>query len=331
MTSPSHNRAASLKQTALRRQQQVLDHLQGQKQQTTELDPKSTIRHIAVYGAGIMGGGIAQVAAQAGYKVTLWDMKQADIERGLILVKKSLERTAKKLQKGSEWVDQTIRRISTTTDQLQACSGADLVIEAIVENLEIKQKLFGSLDAVAKPECIFATNTSSLLVRDVMASVSSSSRRQKSVALHFFNPVVMMKLVEIAYMDDTDVGLLGLLKAWVYDIGKTPVLCRDTPGFIVNRLLVPYNSEARMLVERGDATIEDVDTAMKLGAGYPMGPFELMDMAGLDTGYHIMKGWYESAPGLKGDVRFKPTAQMEQMIRDGHLGRKTGQGYYKYK
>ncbi|KAJ1645066.1 hypothetical protein J3B02_002210 [Coemansia erecta] len=326
MASSSYNSTADpSRQTALRRQQQVLSHLQGKIQ-----DPKRVIRQIAVYGAGIMGGGIAQVAAQAGYKVTLWDMRQVDIERGMAAVRKSLERTAKKLKKNAGWVDQALGLISTTTDQMQACSKADLVIEAIVENLEIKQKLFRSLDAVAKPDCIFATNTSSLLVRDVAASLSSE-RKQKTVALHFFNPVAMMKLVEIAYMDGTEAGLLELLKAWVRDIGKTPVLCRDTPGFIVNRLLVPYNSEARMLVERGDATIDDVDTAMKLGAGYPMGPFELMDMTGIDTGYHIMKGWYESAPGLKGDIRFKPTPQMEQMISDGHLGRKTGQGFYTYK
>ncbi|KAJ1805727.1 hypothetical protein LPJ75_005234 [Coemansia sp. RSA 2598] len=329
MSSQSSNRAGSSRQTALRRQQQVLSHLQGEKQAVPTQDPKKTIRQIAVYGAGIMGSGIAQVAAQAGYKVVLWDMRPADIERGMAAVKKSLERTAKRLKKDAEWVNQTLGLISTTTDQLQACSGADLVIEAIVEDLRIKQKLFGSLDQAAKPDCIFATNTSSLLVRDVAASVGDD-RKKRTVALHFFNPVAMMKLVEIAYMDGMDERLLELLKAWVRDIGKTPVLCRDTPGFIVNRLLVPYNSEARMLVERGDATIEDVDTAMKLGAGYPMGPFELMDMTGLDTGYHIMKGWYEGAPGLKGDIRFKPTAQMEQMVKDGHLGRKTGQGYYKY-
>ncbi|KAJ1720216.1 hypothetical protein LPJ53_005120 [Coemansia erecta] len=276
-----------------------------------------------------MGGGIAQVAAQAGYSVVLWDISSKDIEQGLSAVRKSLFRAARKQGAPDGWVKQILGRISTTTDKLEACANADLVIEAIVENLSIKQDLFDSLDKVAKPECIFATNTSSLLVADVLSRVGKA-RKERAVALHFFNPVVMMKLVEIAYMDGIDNKLLELLKSWVYDIGKVPVLCRDTPGFIVNRLLVPYNSEARMLVERGDATIEDVDTAMKLGAGYPMGPFELMDMTGLDTGYHIMKGWYENAPGLKGDPRFKVTPQMEQMLKDGHLGRKTGQGYYKY-
>ncbi|KAJ2784072.1 hypothetical protein GGI15_002363 [Coemansia interrupta] len=315
--------------SAVRRQQQVLSHLQGE-QKAAKPDPKAHIRQIAVCGAGIMGGGIAQVAALAGYSVVLWDITAKDIEQGLSAVRKSLSRAAKKQGAPDGWAQQILDRISTTTDKLEACANADLVIEAIVENLSIKQDLFDSLDGVAKPECIFATNTSSLLVADVLSKVSKE-RKERSVALHFFNPVVMMKLVEIAYMDGVDKTLLELLKSWVYDIGKVPVLCRDTPGFIVNRLLVPYNSEARMLVERGDATIEDVDTAMKLGAGYPMGPFELMDMTGLDTGYHIMKGWYENAPGLKGDPRFKVTPQMEEMLKDGHLGRKTGQGYYKYR
>ncbi|KAJ1964294.1 hypothetical protein GGI12_001526 [Dipsacomyces acuminosporus] len=316
------------REIAIRRQKQILGHLSSQEQ-LQAVNAKDTIRHVAVYGAGIMGGGIAQVAAQSGYQVSLWDMKQADLDKGMAAIQKSVARVARKQGKGDEWVNEVLGRISTTTDQLEAAKPADLLVEAIVENLGIKQKLFERLDKVAKKRCIFATNTSSLLVRDISMLVSNE-RKQRTVALHFFNPVAMMRLVEIAYMDGADQALLDLLKAWVYDIGKVPVLCRDTPGFIVNRLLVPYNAEARALVERGDATIEDVDTAMKLGAGYPMGPFELQDMTGIDTGYYIAKGWYESAPGLKGDPRFKPSPKIEQMIKDGHLGRKTGRGYYKY-
>ncbi|KAJ2564787.1 hypothetical protein GGH95_004528 [Coemansia sp. RSA 1836] len=319
-------------ETALRRQQQILGHLRGgkDKQQPTAIDPKSAISHIAIYGAGIMGSGIAQVAAQAGYNVTLWDVTQADIDRGLHAIRSSLARSARKTGQTEDQIKSILARISSTTDQLSACASADLVIEAIVEKLSIKQDLFERINAAAKRSCIFATNTSSLLIRDIAAKLCDE-RKQRMVALHFFNPVAAMKLVEIAYMDGTtDSQLLGLLKAWVCDIGKVPVLCRDTPGFIVNRLLVPYNIEARQLVERGDATIEDVDTAMRLGAGYPMGPFELMDMTGLDTGYHIMKAWYESAPGLAGDPRFKPSPAMETMIADGHLGRKSGRGYYSY-
>ncbi|KAJ2886248.1 hypothetical protein H4R27_000820 [Coemansia aciculifera] len=317
----------STTESALRRQRQVLDHLHGKGQ--PEIDPKATISHIAIYGAGIMGSGIAQVAAQSGYKVTLWDVTQADLDRGIRTIRTSLARSARKIGQPADWVQSILSRISSTTDQLAACTSADLVIEAIVENLSIKQDLFSRLDKVAKPTCIFATNTSSLLVADVSAKLGEA-RKQRMVALHFFNPVAVMKLVEIAYTDGTSPELLALLKAWVHDIGKVPVLCRDTPGFIVNRLMVPYNIEARQLVERGDATIEDVDTAMKLGAGYPMGPFELMDMTGLDTGYHIMKAWYETAPGLSGDPRFKPSPEMERMIRDGYLGRKSGRGYYVY-
>ncbi|KAJ2719582.1 hypothetical protein GGI07_005138 [Coemansia sp. Benny D115] len=323
--------APTSESAALRRQKQLLRHLQGDKQTATAIDAKKTIRTVAVYGSGIMGGGIAQVAALAGYQVNLWDISQEALDKGLHAVRTSLQRAAKKQKTvDSDWVTQVLGRITATTDQLAAASNADLVIEAVVENLQVKQRLFEALDTVAPPECIFATNTSSLLVSDVAATLGAK-RKARTVALHFFNPVAVMALVEIAYMGGTRTELLELLKAWVYSIGKVPVLCRDTPGFIVNRLLVPYNSEARMLVERGDATIEDVDTAMKLGAGHPMGPFELMDMTGLDTGYHIMKGWYEDAPGLKGDPRFKPSEQMQQMLKDGHLGRKTGRGYYTYK
>ncbi|KAI8321574.1 hydroxyacyl-coenzyme A dehydrogenase [Martensiomyces pterosporus] len=320
--------SANAKETALRRQKQVLGHLSSEAQ-SQGLNPKATIKHVAVYGAGIMGGGIAQVSAQSGYQVTLWDMTQGDLDRGIKEIRNSVLRVARKQKKDDEWVSQVMGRISTTTDQLMAAQSADLLIEAIVERLDIKQKLFEALDKAAKPACIFATNTSSLLIKDISALVAEE-RKERTVALHFFNPVAVMRLVEIAYMDGVDQGLLDLLKAWVHDIGKVPVLCRDTPGFIVNRLLVPYNAEAGALVERGDATIEDVDIAMRLGAGYPMGPFELQDMTGLDTGYHIMKGWYESAPGLKGDPRFKPSPQVEKMLRDGHLGRKTGRGFYKY-
>ncbi|KAI9503783.1 3-hydroxyacyl-CoA dehydrogenase [Coemansia spiralis] len=312
--------STNAKETALRRQKQLLSHLKGE---SAETNPKEQIKQVAVYGAGIMGGGIAQVVAQAGYKVTLWDIQQSDIDRGMQTIRNSLERLSKKQE-----IDPTsvLRRISTTTSQIQAAHAADLVIEAIVEDLKTKQQLLERLDKVAKPSCIFATNTSSLLVRDIAKTVSGA-RKARTVALHFFNPVAIMQLVEIA---NADGALLDLLKAFVRDIGKVPVVCRDTPGFIVNRLLVPYNNEARQMVERGDASIEDVDTAMRLGAGYPMGPFELMDMTGIDVGYHIMKGWYEGASGLQGDPRFKPSKEVEQMIKKNHLGHKTGRGYYTY-
>ncbi|KAJ2759347.1 hypothetical protein H4S06_002275 [Coemansia sp. BCRC 34490] len=331
--------------TALRRQKQLLGHLQGEAKTLQPVSPKTHITRIAVYGAGIMGSGIAQVAAAAGYTVVLWDMKQSDLDRGIQGIRRSLDRLEKKEKKkalsgsSSSSADATMDRITTTTDKLGAARSADLVIEAIVEDLFTKQSLFAALDTVAPAHCIFATNTSSLLVRDVSAHVSAS-RRQRTVALHFFNPVPLMRLVEIACpaADSSDgqkqeegAGLVTLLRAWVYDIGKVPVVCKDTPGFIVNRLLVPFNSEARMLVERGDASLEDVDTAMKLGAGHPMGPFELMDLTGIDVGHHIARAWYESeASGLMGDPRFKPSPMVERMLADGHLGRKTGRGYYNY-
>ncbi|KAJ1663041.1 hypothetical protein IW140_005784 [Coemansia sp. RSA 1813] len=322
--------ASGSKETALRRQKQLLGHFLN-KEHTLSVNPKDHIKCVSVYGAGVMGGGIAQVVAAAGYKVTLWDMQQSDIDHGIQAIRKSLERLAKKQAAGNAatWVEATMSRITWTTDKRKAAKQADLIIEAIVESLAIKQALFAELDKVAHMHCVFATNTSSLLVSDVAALLP---RKRRTVALHFFNPVPLMKLVEVAYMDDGyDAALVDLLKAWVYDVGKVPVVCKDRPGFIVNRLVVPFNSEARMLVERGDASVEDVDTAMKLGAGHPMGPFELMDLTGIDVGYHIAKGWYDNAPGLQGDPRFKPSSHVEKMIKDGHLGRKTGQGYYNYK
>ncbi|KAJ2398853.1 hypothetical protein GGI23_002997 [Coemansia sp. RSA 2559] len=323
--------ASSAKETALRRQKQLLGHLQSEERHTQGANPRAHIKRIAVYGAGTMGGGIAQVAAAAGYAVVLWDMKQSDLDRGLQAIRSSLARLAKRHAGAVETsVDETMRRITWTTDKLEAARGVDLVVEAIVEDLATKQALFAELHRVAHAQCIFATNTSSLLVRDV-AALLPRERKMRTVALHFFNPVVLMKLVEIACIDGSeDDALVALLKAWVCDVGKVPVVCKDRPGFIVNRLLVPFNNEARMLVERGDASVEDVDTAMKLGAGHPMGPFELMDLTGIDVGHHIARGWYESAPGLKGDPRFKPSPRVEQMIRDGHLGRKAGKGYYDY-
>ncbi|KAJ2657159.1 hypothetical protein IWW48_004636 [Coemansia sp. RSA 1200] len=329
--------------TALRRQKQLLGHLQGEAKTLQPISPKTHIARIAVYGAGIMGSGIAQVAAAAEYTVVLWDVEQSDLDRGVQAIRRSLDRLQKKRSlsgsSSSSSVDATMGRITTTTDKLGAARSADLVIEAIVEDLATKQSLFAALDTVAPARCIFATNTSSLLVRDISAHVSAS-RKQRTVALHFFNPVPLMRLVEIACpaADNNDdqkqeegTELVALLKAWVHDIGKVPVVCKDTPGFIVNRLLVPFNSEARMLVERGDASLEAVDTAMKLGAGHPMGPFELMDLTGIDVGHHIAKAWYESEEsGLKGDPRFKPSPLVERMLADGHLGRKTGRGYYNY-
>lgn len=198
-------------------------------------------------------------------------------------------------------------------------------IEAIVENLDAKQKLFAQLDSVAKQGTIFASNTSSLPI----ASIASATKRlDRFAGLHFFNPVPQMKLVEIIRTEDTSAEVTTALFDFAKRLGKVPVDCKDTPGFIVNRLLVPYMMEALRMVERGDATKEDVDTAMKLGAGYPMGPFELMDYVGLDTVKFITDGWYQSGKGLKGNELVRPSPLLESLVSQKKLGRKTGSGFY---
>jgi len=211
---------------------------------------------------------------------------------------------------------------------LKAVEETDLVVEAIVENLGIKQGLFKSLDQVAPSSAIFASNTSSLQIGKI-ASSTSAERQAQFAGLHFFNPVPQMKLVEIIKTNQTKPGVFAALEGFVKKVGKTSVSCKDTPGFIVNRLLVPYMMEAIRMVERGDATKEDVDTAMKLGAGYPMGPFELADYVGLDTTKFITDGWYQDSE-LKGEKLIGPSEMLNGLVEKGMLGRKNGGGFYDY-
>ncbi|KAL3900308.1 MAG: hypothetical protein SGCHY_001433 [Lobulomycetales sp.] len=241
------------------------------------------ISRVAVIGGGLMGSGIAQVSAVAKHSVTLYDVSQAALDKGLAAITSSLARTAKKKHPEdksaqSALVESTLSRIQTSTDLASSVGSADLVVEAIVENLEVKHKLFQEVDAHAPKNAILASNTSSLQISAIAAPLMST-RGARFVGLHFFNPVPQMKLVEVIRMAETDESVLESVVAYSKGLGKVPVMCKDRPGFIVNRLLVPYMMEAIRLVERGDATKEDVDIAMKLGAGYPMGPFELLDVS----------------------------------------------------
>ena len=227
-----------------------------------------------------MGCGIVQVAAQAGYQVTMVDTNQKALEKGNAAILSSLKRIAKKKFEGDDkatdqFVNNIVKNISTSLNSLETASKSDLIVEAIVENLNVKQTLFKQLDAIAPASTIFASNTSSLPIRDI---ASATNRKDRFAGLHFFNPVPQMKLVEVIKTNETDPKVFDALVAFSKKLGKVPVSCKDTPGFIVNRLLVPYIMEALRLVERGDASMKDVDTAMKLGAGYPMGPFELADV-----------------------------------------------------
>jgi len=199
-----------------------------------------------------------------------------------------------------------------------------LVIEAIVENLEIKQKLFSDLDKVAPPHAIFASNTSSLLVTEIAAT---SQRKDRFGGLHFFNPVPVMRLLEVVKIKETSEESYNRLMAFGKALGKTCITCKDTPGFVVNRLLKPHMNEALQMLERGDASMEDIDTGVKFGLGYPMGPFELLDYVGLDTNYRVALEWSKKHPN---DPRYAVSSIIEKLVKEGKFGRKTGEGFYKY-
>ncbi|CAG8442531.1 17766_t:CDS:2 [Funneliformis caledonium] len=290
----------------------------------------NAVQNIAVFGSGLMGAGIVQVAAQNGFKVTMVDLNQEFIDRGKEIINASLKRVAKKQHKDDaaaqkSLIESTWSNIETNTDSVKGAEKADLIIEAIVENLQTKQNLFQQLDKVAKPDAIFASNTSSLPISDI---AKATRRLDKFAGLHFFNPVPQMKLVEIIKTNQTSEETYNSLNDVIMKMKKAPVICKDTPGFIVNRLLVPYLMEAIRLVERGEASIKDVDTAMKLGAGMPMGPFELCDFVGLDTLKSIVDGWRKDG---KIDASLVASAKsLDNLVESGHFGKKSGKGFHSY-
>lgn len=288
------------------------------------------IKHVTIIGGGQMGAGIAQVAASTGHSVALVDTSEDILKKSVKGIEGSLKRVVKKKfadkpEAGEEFIQNVLKNVSTSSDARAAVQSTDLVLEAIVENLQIKQDLFSALDKIAPAHTLFASNTSSLPISDI---ASSTNRLDRFGGLHFFNPVPMMKLVEViatsATSQETFDSLLNFSKA----LGKTPVSCKDTPGFIVNRLLVPYMMEAIRLHERGHGSKEDIDIAMKLGAGYPMGPFELLDYVGLDTAKFIIDGWSAMDPG---NPLFQQSELLNKLVAEGKYGKKTGEGFYMYK
>ena len=285
-----------------------------------------------------MGAGIAQVLAHVGkYNVTLTDVSDKALANGQSIMGKYLARLMKKQmaeaspEEQEKAVKDIIGSIKVTTNAEEAVQQTDLVIEAVIENLKLKKELFGFIDGKAPKDAIFASNTSSLSITDV---AEGTSRREQFGGFHAFNPVPQMKLIEVVRTqwtnDETNSTLLEVAKK----MGKVPVSCIDSPGFIVNRLLVPYQLEAMRLVERGVASPQDVDTAMKLGAGYPMGPFELADLVGLDTVEHILRGWRESCSGTEHMPAelVKESPMLSKLVSEGRLGRKTPEkgGFYEY-
>lgn len=276
-----------------------------------------------------MGAGIAQVGAQTGHNVTLVDISQDVLNKSQNRIGESIKRVAKKQFKedpaaGDKFIADTMGRLKIATSANEALQTADLVVEAVVENMGLKQKIFTEYDAIAPEKTIFASNTSSLPIGEI---AKVTKRLDRFGGLHFFNPVPVMKLLEVVRIPETSDETFDAMVEWGKAMRKTTVSCKDTPGFIVNRLLVPYLFEAVRLVERGDATPKDVDIAMKLGAGHPMGPFELADYVGLDTCKFIMDGWYERYPD---EPLFKPSEMLNKVVAEGKFGIKSGEGFYKY-
>lgn len=289
----------------------------------------SQINRVTIIGGGAMGSGIAQVAAQAGNQVTIVDQKQELLDKSLKSIQTSLQRVVKKkfaddAKAGEAFLTKTIGLIKTNVSAEEAVKDTDLVVEAIVENIDIKQKLFKSLDAVAPASVIFASNTSSLSIAEI---ASATKRQDRFGGLHFFNPVPVMKLLEVIRSPQTSDDTNNKITQWGKAIGKTTIACKDTPGFVVNRLLVPSMMEAVRMLERGDASARDIDIGMKLGAGHPMGPFELADYVGLDVTKFIIDGWHKKFPD---NPLFKPSAYLDKLIAENKLGIKTGEGFYKY-
>lgn len=269
-----------------------------------------------------------QVAAQSGHNVSLVELDFDLLKKADAAINNSLTRIAKKLHKdklaADDFISETRSRLKGTTNLNEAVEDVDLVIEAIVENLETKQKLFATIDEVAKPKTIFASNTSSLSIGEIALN---TKRKDRFGGLHFFSPVPVMRLLEVVRTPETSQEVHDELMAFGKAIGKTCISCKDTPGFVVNRLLVPYMNEAVKMYERGDADFKDIDIAMKLGAGYPMGPFELADFTGLDVGVFIIEGWHKKFPD---EPLFSPPKLTKKLVEEGKLGVKSGEGFYKY-
>ena len=284
------------------------------------------IQKVGVLGCGLMGSGIAQVAAMSGFDVTVLEVEQKYLDKGFAGIEKSLAKFAERPpEKGgitAQQKDGARARLKGTTrrEDLAEC---DIIIEAIIENVPTKKEMYAALDAIVKKDCIFATNTSSISVTELM---SATKRPERFIGLHFFNPVPLMKLVEVVKTIATAPEVYDAAYEFGKKLGKVPVRTSDKTGFIVNRLLVPYLLDAIRAYEEGVGSIEDIDNAMKLGCGYPMGPFTLLDFVGLDTTYYITHVMYDEFK----ERRFASPPLLKRLVMAGWYGRKTGKGFYDY-
>ncbi len=280
------------------------------------------IKTVGVAGTGSMGVGIMQVAAQAGFQVKAVDVSQAAWDRALKAITKSLERMLSKEKITEDQMKETLSRISFSTN-IESLKDVPFVFEAIFENLDVKKEFYEKLDAISREGVIYASNTSSLSITEMASLVKQPGH---FIGMHFFNPVPMMKLVEVIPALQTEQATVDMALEMAKKLGKTAITCKDTPGFVLNRLLVPYMLDAVRLLEQGVASRDDIDTAMKLGAGMPMGPFELMDFTGVEISQLVGDIFFEATK----EPRFAPPGLLRNMVKAGYLGRKTGKGFYEY-
>jgi len=280
------------------------------------------IKTVGVIGAGIMGSGIAQVAARAGYNVIMRDINDTFVSRGLGIIKKNIDRELQKNRISREEADGLMGRLTGTTD-IGDMARCDIVIEAAVEKMDLKKQIYLELDSVCPPGVIFASNTSGLSITE-MAAVTK--RANRFIGMHFFNPVPVMKLVELIKGAETDNETLETATELVAEFGKYSIVVNEAPLFAVNRILVPMLNEAMFVLMEGVSSAADIDKGMMLGANHPIGPLALSDLIGLDTLLMVMETLYNET----GDSKYRPCPMLRKLVRAGHLGRKTGRGFYDY-